>query len=82
MKFRTQLLLIVALLALAGMNSCTKKYTCHCNIHYTGVPGMPDSTFNEYDIRDTKGKAEDLCKKNSATFDNAGVHTVEECYLY
>jgi hypothetical protein len=64
------------------MNSCTKKYICHCDIKYSGAPGLPDSSAQEYDITDTKDGATSKCKAESGTFDNNGIHTTESCYLY
>lgn len=81
MKLRSSLLLVFAVAALWLMNSCTKKYVCHCNIQYTGAPGLPDSSYVEYDITDTKDGATSKCKGESGTFDNNGIHTVESCIL-
>lgn len=83
MKFRPFLLTLVLLVAgLVMLNSCTKKYICHCSIQYSGTPGLPDSTFQEYDIIDNKAGATAKCKAESKTADNNGIHTVENCYLY
>ncbi|MCW3122519.1 MAG: hypothetical protein JWQ38_2011 [Flavipsychrobacter sp.] len=65
-----------------AMSSCVKKYTCHCVITYSGAPGLPDSTVEEYDVQAKKTDAETRCKGESGTFDNGSVHTVETCYLY
>ena len=61
MKFRTTLLLSVAITGLIAMSSCTKNYTCHCNIKYSGYPGLPDSIVKEYSIIDTKSAAKNKC---------------------
>ena len=82
MKFRPSLIVVMAFAGFIAMTSCTKKYTCHCNLTYTGVPGLPDSTFKEYSITDSKSGATSKCKAESGTFDNNGIHTVEDCYIY
>ncbi len=66
------------------MSSCVKSYTCHCDIKYSRSPGLPDSTFQEYDIKDVKSSAKSKCEKESGVFDNPdlSIHTVETCYLY
>lgn len=43
---------------------------------------MPDSTVNEYQIRDTKKNAKSICESNSATFDKDNVKTEEICKLF
>ncbi len=82
MKFRSTILLVLAVAGSVYMTSCTKSYSCHCNIVYSGSPGLPDSTSQEYDITDSKSNAQSKCKAESGTYDNNGVHTVETCYLY
>ena len=72
----------VALGVILYTSSCTKKYICHCDVKYTGVPGLPDSSSKEFDITDTKSNAKSKCESESKTFDNGGIHTVETCYLY
>jgi hypothetical protein len=81
MKFRPFVLsiLVIAVVALA---SCTKNYTCHCNIYYSGYPGLPDSSVQEYGITDTKSNATSKCKAQSGTYSNNGISTVETCYIY
>ncbi len=83
MKRRAALLSLV-LLSLLGATSCTREYTCQCWIKYSGQPGLPDSTLNEYPIRDTKDKARDQCQANSfQTSDpRSGISTKETCNLY
>ena len=90
MKFRSSsILLFVALAGVISMSSCVKNYTCHCDITYTGVPGLPDSTNNEYTISDTKANAKSKCSSQSGTFTNntqspemGTITTTENCYLY
>jgi hypothetical protein len=82
MKFRPLLLLALVFAGSVSMTSCVKSYTCHCNIKYSGSPGLPDSTSTEYTIKDTKSTAKSKCEKESGTYDNNGIHTVETCYLY
>ena len=84
MKFRTTLLLSVAVTGLVAMSSCTKSYTCHCLIKYSGYPGLPDSVVKEYTIIDSKSGATSKCTAESGTYSNTDktIHTVENCYLY
>jgi hypothetical protein len=82
MKFRSTLLLFVVFATFFAMSSCVKKYTCHCDIKYTGYPGLPDSTVQEYDIKSSKKDAETKCKAESTSYDSSGIHAEETCYLY
>ncbi len=82
MKFRQSLSVVMVFALILAMSSCVKKYTCHCEIEYSGTPGLPDSTFQEYEVVDKKADAETKCKGESGTYDNNGIHTVETCYLY
>jgi hypothetical protein len=82
MKFRYFLVPALVFAGILSMTSCVKKYTCHCDIVYSGQPGLPDSVVQEYDIADTKGTAKSKCEGESGTFDRNGIHTVESCYLY
>jgi len=82
MKFRPFLLLVLVLAVIGSFSSCVKNYTCHCDIIYSGYPGLPDTVTKEYSISDVKSSAKNTCSNNSGTFDNNGVHTVENCYLY
>jgi hypothetical protein len=82
MKFRAPLLIVTAFALLTAMNSCTKNYTCQCTIIFTGAPGLPDSTVNDYTITDTKSNATSKCKAESGTFTNNGITTVENCAIY
>jgi hypothetical protein len=82
MKIRGSVLLMLAVVSVLAMVSCTKKYTCQCQLKYTGAPGMPDSVVNEYEIYDTKTKATDLCKKESYEKEENGIKITETCKLY
>ncbi|MBA3829182.1 MAG: hypothetical protein H0X33_09625 [Taibaiella sp.] len=82
MKLRPSLVLVMAIIVMAGMSSCVRKYTCQCQVSYTGQPGLPDSTVQTFTITDTKSKAQSECESNSKTIDQAGIHTVEACHIY
>lgn len=82
MKFRLFPVLIIAFFCIVATSSCVKKYTCQCVIKYSGVPGLPDSAIQEYDITDKKSNAESACKAESYTHDANGIHTEETCKLY
>jgi hypothetical protein len=89
MKFRPSVVIgAVTLLSLLSMSSCIKSYTCHCNITYTGTPGLPDTTTQEYTIKDTQSGAKSKCAAQSGTYqkttdpEQGQVTTTESCYLY
>lgn len=82
MKLLNTLFYTAALVAIVGASSCTKEYTCQCTISYSGVAGMPDTTINEYPVRDTKKNAKSICESNSAKFTKDNVQTVETCKLF
>lgn len=82
MKLRSTILLAIAFITMISYSSCVKKYICHCNIKYSGYPGLPDSTTKEFDVTDTKSSAKTTCEKESGTYVNNTVTTVENCYLY
>jgi len=82
MKFRSIVFAATVLAGFFAISSCTKTYTCHCNIYYSGQPGLPDSSTSEYSITDSKSNAQSECKKNSATYNNNYINTTETCYLY
>ncbi len=82
MKFRLPILVTLAFAGILTSSSCVKKYICHCNIRYSGAPGIPDSTTKEFDITDSKSKADSKCKAESKTSTKNYITTVEDCYLY
>jgi len=84
MKFRTTILLVLAVAAAISMTSCTKSYTCQCSIVYTGAPGLPDSSEQVYNITNTSSAAKSACSGNSFTHTDAttGIVTTETCILY
>ena len=82
MKIRPSILLALAFVGMITYSSCVKKYICHCNLVYTGAPGLPDSTTKEFDITNTKSSAKTACEKESGTTVKNGITSVETCYLY
>ena len=82
MKLRPSLLMAMAFVTMVCFSSCYQKYTCHCDITYTGMAGLPDTLKEDYSITDSKASAKNKCSANSGTYDNNGIHTVEACYLY
>ena len=82
MKLRFGLLLSFSLFIMTSMTSCVREYICQCQISYSGQPGLPDTTLNEYEIKDTRNKAKKLCEENSYEATKDGIHTVEKCQLY
>ncbi len=82
MKFRPFLLPLLVLAVISTTSSCVKNYICRCEITYSGVPGLPDTTVHEYDISDTRSKAQSKCEANSYTKEYNYIKTVETCVLY
>ena len=82
MKFTAAITLTLAIAGIISMTSCNKKYTCHCNIVYSGTPGLPDSSSTEYTIEDNKGGATSKCSAQSGTYTNNNITSVENCYIY
>ncbi len=82
MKFITTIILAIAVAGTILMTSCSKKYTCHCSLVYSGTPGLPDSSSTEYSITNNKSGAQSTCNAQSGTYNNNGITTVENCYLY
>lgn len=82
MKLRPTILLAIAFISMMSYTSCVKKYICHCDIKYSGYPGLPDSTTQEFDVTDTKDNAKSTCEKESGNHVNNNVTSVESCYLY
>lgn len=82
MTSRGSVLLLLAISGIVLLNSCTKKYTCQCSIKYSGTPGLPDSTANEYEIINSKTNAEKICKDASFEKEQNGIKVVETCKLY
>lgn len=77
--------IVIALCALFGLltlNSCTKEYTCKCEMSYSGAPGLPQNTVRTYSITDTKKNATKLCEEKSDTYEENGITTIEECKLW
>ena len=81
MSFKNTLLLGLAILTVS-CSSCVRDFTCRCKIKYSGGPGLPDSTYRESPLRDTKDKAKSLCEANSTHKEVNGIKTDEDCALY
>lgn len=82
MKLRPLLTAAIAVISIICISSCTRDFTCHCVFKYSGVPGLPDSTYTEYTITDSKAHAQSLCEGGSHVIDKNGVHTEENCSLF
>lgn len=81
MSFKNTLLLGLAILTVS-CSSCVRDFTCRCRIKYSGAPGLPDSSYLEYTVRDTKDKAKSICEENSQQSEKNGITTDEDCALY
>ena len=82
MKFKFSIFAALVFTVLAASSSCTKTYICHCVINYTNAPGLPASTYTEYNITDTKGNAQSSCREASGVYHNNNTYSVDSCYLY
>jgi len=82
MKFRLSTVVLGFFLTAVVFSSCTREYTCTCDISYKGQPGLPEPFTKEYTIRDTKSKAKSVCEDNSDSSQTGGITTVEKCHLY
>ncbi len=67
MKLRPGILLALCFTIMVLMSSCVHKYICQCEVSYTGQPGLPDTSIREYDITDTRKKAQTACEANSTS---------------
>lgn len=75
-------ILIIGFLGIFMFSSCTKEFTCKCELVYSGNPGLPEPKQTEYSITDTRSKAESLCESKSGTYEKDGITTVETCKLW
>lgn len=82
MKFRLPVVLIMLVVGMVILSSCTREYVCKCTISYSGQPGLPDTLVREYHVTDTKKKAKAVCEENSDNSEENGIKTVENCHLY
>ncbi len=82
MKLRPTILLAIAFTSMMSYTSCVKKYICHCDIKYSGYPGLPASNSKEFEIQDLKSGAKTTCEKESDSTVNNTITAVETCYLY
>jgi hypothetical protein len=75
---------IVALLVIIvlGASSCTREYICQCTVKYSGIPGLPDSSLQEFLLKNTLKQATADCAANNATITKNGITMTETCVLY
>jgi len=81
-KRSTALLLVLPVVMLLFATSCVREYQCQCKMTYTGAPGLPDGEVRTYKIKDTEKSAKSKCEASSQTYDQNGIHTVEDCSLF
>jgi hypothetical protein len=65
-----------------GATSCTREYICQCKIKYTGKPGLPDSSMQEFLLKNTLKQATADCAANNTSLTTNGVTLTETCQLY
>lgn len=82
MKFRLSAALMMLVLVMIMVSSCTREYVCKCTISYSGQPGLPDTLVREYPVKDTKKKAKAVCEENSQDSEQGGIKSAENCHLY
>lgn len=77
------LILLLLLLSVMMITSCTREYICQCVVTYSGTPpALPDSTVFEFAIKDKKDEAKKKCAENSATLTQDNITMTEKCQLY
>lgn len=78
----TRILLSFTVFVLFGATSCVRDYTCQCTVTYSGAPGLPDSSIQQYSVRDTKAKAKSACEGKSGNYTTGSISMKEKCILY
>lgn len=81
---RRTLIIVTSLILMCSLNSCVREYYCQCHISFSGATNLPDTTMNEYIIKDTKDNAEKLCEGASTSSSDpiTGIKTTERCSLF
>ena len=82
MKLRPGLLIALVFVSATVLSSCSREYICVCEVAYSGKPGLPDTAYNEYKLRNTQNKAKQECENNSSEKEDDGIKMVETCALY
>lgn len=49
---------------------------------YANYPGLPDSTYTEFTITDSKKNAKSKCQAKTGNYTNNNISKQENCYLY
>ena len=75
--------LLIVLLSIFTLGSCTQEYTCQCEISYEGnQPGLPEPSIKEFYIKDTHDEATKKCADNSAEFTGDDITMKQKCQLF
>jgi hypothetical protein len=75
--------LLLSLMLLTTVSSCTREFVCQCEVKYSGTePGLPEVSYNEYIVKDSKESAAKKCAANSTVVTTNGVTLTETCKLY
>ncbi|NCX96523.1 MAG: hypothetical protein EBX41_08965 [Chitinophagia bacterium] len=83
MKIRNTAFALFFVLIMSVLHTaCMKKYICHCQISYEGYAGLPDTATRDYEIMDTKTKAQSECEKQNLNTKKNYITTREDCKLY
>lgn len=76
-------LLLIALVAIFSLGSCTQEYICQCEVSYEGSqPGLPDPAIKEFFLKDTRDEAARKCEENSTSFTADDITMKQACQLF
>ncbi len=76
-------LLLVAILSIFTLGSCTQEYICQCDISYEGnQPGLPEPVIKEFFIKDKHDEASSKCEANSTEFTADDITMKQKCRLF
>jgi hypothetical protein len=65
--------LLVGAVALLGLSSCKKNYTCEC-VQTIEMSGIKTSQTSTYPIKDTKSNATDACNALSINSNTSSIY--------
>lgn len=76
-------LLLIALVTIFSLGSCTQEFICQCEISYEGSqPGLPDPAIKEFFIKDTHAEATSKCEQNSTEMTSDDITMKQACRLF
>ena len=74
---------LFVIIVLSFATSCTREYTCQCEVTYSGnPPGLPGKEIHEHAIKNTKKDAAKECEANSTKETENGITMDVKCQLF